>query len=283
MFLIRFFTYIIWIICCGCYGAYAQSTHQLPKKTTLNPIKSTTAHSYQHRKLVPKHKIVPPVKKAPSFLSQLLFKSCNKLFNRNKKSHSYAVHGKRYQVLTTATGYKTQGFASWYGSAFHRQQTSSGENYNMYAMTAAHRTLPLSTYLRVKNLDNGHEALVKVNDRGPFHDNRIIDLSYAAAHKIGLLTQGTAMVEIKAVKPTEKELLSIKALSTQYYLETGTFKTTDKAMRLKEKLMTFTAAPVMIEKYHQYYRVKIGPITGNTPSKRLINKFAQQGIKTSLS
>ena len=112
---------------------------------------------------------------------------------------SYAVFGRRYQVMESSAGHREKGIASWYGSKFHGRRTSSGEAYDMYAMTAAHKNLPLPTYVRVTNLRNGRSAVVKVNDRGPFHDNRIIDLSYAAATKLGILATGTGLVEISAI------------------------------------------------------------------------------------
>lgn len=112
---------------------------------------------------------------------------------------NYRVHGQTYHVLNTAYGYHARGLASWYGRSFQSKRTSSGERYNMYALTAAHRTLPLHTYLHVKNLNNGRSIIVKINDRGPFHSNRIIDLSYGAALKLGLFPKGTALVEVKAV------------------------------------------------------------------------------------
>ena len=99
---------------------------------------------------------------------------------------TYSIAGKTYKVLPQAEGYQAQGIASWYGTKFHQKRTSSGEIYDMYALTAAHKTLPLPSYVKVKNLNNGREAIVKVNDRGPFHANRIIDLSYAAASKLGI-------------------------------------------------------------------------------------------------
>ena len=112
---------------------------------------------------------------------------------------SYTVYGKTYNVMPSSLGYREIGYASWYGRKFHGRRTSSGEIYDMYAMTAAHRTLPLPTYVRVRNLDNGREAIVRVNDRGPFHSDRIIDLSYAAATKLGLVEAGTAKVEVEAI------------------------------------------------------------------------------------
>ena len=112
---------------------------------------------------------------------------------------SYVVFGRRYHVMKTSQGFKERGYASWYGKKFHGRKTSNGEIYNMYGMTAAHKTLPIPSYVRVKNLENGREAIVRVNDRGPFHSNRIIDLSYTAAFKLGVLKKGTAKVEIEVV------------------------------------------------------------------------------------
>lgn len=114
---------------------------------------------------------------------------------------SYEVYGKTYRVLPTARGYSERGLASWYGEDFHGKRTSSGEPYNMHAMTAAHKTLPLPTYVRVTNLQNRREIIVRVNDRGPFHDDRIIDLSFAAATELGIVRNGTAEVEVTTVDP----------------------------------------------------------------------------------
>ncbi|MBT8122679.1 MAG: septal ring lytic transglycosylase RlpA family protein [Gammaproteobacteria bacterium] len=114
---------------------------------------------------------------------------------------SYVVYGKRYHTRKSSQGYKEKGGASWYGTKFHGRRTSSGEPYDMYAMTAAHKTLPLPSYVEVTNLDNGRKVIVRVNDRGPFHDGRIIDMSYAAAVKLGMVGKGTAHVEVRAIDP----------------------------------------------------------------------------------
>jgi len=114
----------------------------------------------------------------------------------------YDVFGKRYYVLSSSVGYWERGVASWYGPGFHKVRTSTGEPYDMYGMTAAHRTLPLPAYVRVTNLQNGRSVVVRVNDRGPFVGNRIIDLSYTAAAKLDMLRNGTAMVEIRTIDPT---------------------------------------------------------------------------------
>lgn len=116
---------------------------------------------------------------------------------------TYEVLGNRYNVMPHASGYQAEGTASWYGRKFHGQRTSSGEPYDMFGMTAAHRSLPLPTYAKVKNLNNGREVIVKINDRGPFVKDRLIDLSYAAAKKLGIHATGTAKVLIAAIDPVE--------------------------------------------------------------------------------
>lgn len=113
----------------------------------------------------------------------------------------YKVNGKWYSIMPSANGYQEEGVASWYGLKFHGELTSNGETYNMYEMSAAHKTLPLPTYLRVTNLENGRTVVVRVNDRGPFHSERIIDLSFAAASRLGFADNGTARVKLEAVSP----------------------------------------------------------------------------------
>jgi rare lipoprotein A len=127
---------------------------------------------------------VPPAFEAPS---------------RYGNAQEYEVMGQTYQVLESSEGYAEEGEASWYGEDFHGRPTSSQETYDMYAMTAAHKALPIPTYVEVENLDNGRTAVVRVNDRGPFHEGRIIDLSYAAALKLGIVASGVARVRVRAV------------------------------------------------------------------------------------
>jgi rare lipoprotein A len=126
----------------------------------------------------------------------------------------YDVFGKRYYVLSSSVGYWERGVASWYGPGFHKERTSTGELYDMYGMTAAHKTLPLPAYVRVTNLQNGRSVVVRVNDRGPFVGNRIIDLSYTAAAKLDMLRNGTAMVEVRAIDPSVPPLPPVVTAST---------------------------------------------------------------------
>jgi len=132
-------------------------------------------------------------------ISTVLLSSCANLSTSPTSTQTYRVHGVTYHVLASSHDYDEEGYASWYGKAFQHRHTTSGERYNMYAMTAAHKTLPLSTYVQVTNLSNGRKVIVRVNDRGPFVSNRLIDLSYAAAKELGMVYKGTTPVDVKSV------------------------------------------------------------------------------------
>jgi rare lipoprotein A len=127
--------------------------------------------------------------------------------SRQGNAVSYVVKGKRYHTLRDASGHVEKGMASWYGKRFHGRRTSNGERYDMHAMTAAHKNLPLPSVVKVTNLDNGRSTVVRVNDRGPFHGNRVIDLSYAAATKLDMVQRGSAKVEIQVLDPSGKPRL----------------------------------------------------------------------------
>ncbi|MGC1182517.1 septal ring lytic transglycosylase RlpA family protein [Legionella sp.] len=187
----------------------------------------------------------------------------------------YHVNGKNYKVMTNPNRYKARGMASWYGTKFHKQRTSSGEPYDMYSMTAAHKTLPLPTYVRVKNLNNGKVAIVKVNDRGPFHTGRIIDLSYAAALKLGVFPKGTAPVEVEALMGPARQ--------AYYYVQVGAFSTTVVAKQLKAKLGRISQSPVTIEYYKKHYIVRIGPFASKKGADSLKQKLTRNGVKGTFS
>ncbi|MCX7116572.1 MAG: septal ring lytic transglycosylase RlpA family protein [Legionellales bacterium] len=187
----------------------------------------------------------------------------------------YKIDGHTYEVMTNATGYRARGIASWYGTKFHSGRTSSGEHYDMYALTAAHKTLPLPTYVRVKNLNNGRTAIVKVNDRGPFHSGRVIDLSYAAAAKLGVFPKGTAPVEIEA--------LTTKAHTAHYYLQAGAFSSSSRAESFRGQLSKLTPSPVFIEKFEKQYIVRVGPFANKKMSDHLKGTLANKGVKGTYS
>ena len=196
---------------------------------------------------------------------------------------SYEVFGKRYYVMDSSEGFKQKGDASWYGTKFHGQRASSGETYNMYAMTAAHKTLPLPTYVEVKNLDNGRKAVVKVNDRGPFHAGRIIDLSYAAATKLGVVTTGTAPVEIRVVNNAvnDKRGEAIVGIDEEYidengklYVQIAAFSTEENALKLITDLREkkFHSARIHVDNNEGklLYRVRIGPMPTDNVAEKVL-------------
>lgn len=192
---------------------------------------------------------------------------------------TYQVNGKRYDVMTSASGYRTRGLASWYGTKFHAKRTSSGEHYDMYALTAAHRTLPLPTYLRVKNLSNGKTAIVKVNDRGPFHSDRILDLSYGAAVKLGIFPKGTTLVEIEALNLQPKGQTHV----AQYYLQAGAFASSALANTLRSKLTKMTTSTVVVEPYHKHYIVKVGPFANKRMTDQARSTLQKNGVQGAFS
>lgn len=148
----------------------------------------------------------------------------------------YTVFGVTYFPLSSSVGYREKGIASWYGKKFHGRRTSSGETYDMYAMTAAHKTLPLPTYVEVTNLKNNRKVLVKVNDRGPFVDGRIIDLSYTAAQELDLIGPGTGPVLVEAITPWITTSTSLSKVDYNYLISTGVFSSRDNADKLTNKL-----------------------------------------------
>jgi rare lipoprotein A len=201
---------------------------------------------------------------------------------------SYEVFGKRYYVLDGSEGFKQKGQASWYGTKFHGQRASSGETYNMYAMTAAHKTLPLPTYVEVKNLENGRRAVVKVNDRGPFHDGRIIDLSYAAATKLGVVATGTAPVEIRALRlgSANKPEKAVAAVEDKYfddngklYVQIAAFSAEENAMKLISELREKNFHSVRIHVDNKdgklLYRVRIGPMPTSNVAERVLAQLKE--------
>lgn len=211
---------------------------------------------------------------------------------------NYKVLGKWYSVKESSAGYQEKGIASWYGKKFHGHRTSSGETYDMYAMTAAHKTLPLPTYVQVTHLENGRSVIVKVNDRGPFHENRIIDLSYSAAQKLGVTGKGTGAVEVTAIdpdtyqqkKPYEPAIKRPSAISTypaqnnyKLYLQVGAFTDKANANKLQKRLSRMFKARKIHSNFasdKNIYRVRIGPLASVDDADKLSVYLNDKGIPT---
>jgi len=203
----------------------------------------------------------------------------------------YEVFGRRYRPLKNAAGFAERGIASWYGPDFHLRRTSSGETYDMYKMTAAHRVLPLPTYVEVTNLENGRRAIVRVNDRGPFKDERVIDLSFAAAVKLGVHGRGTARVELRTIAPGRRPAVRATAPSpphrTQkrsgYYLQVGAFSDMSNAERLRNHIVAMLDKSVEIRPDviadKSYYLVHVGPLATTAAASRIAARLRRMGVR----
>ncbi|MGA2654913.1 MAG: septal ring lytic transglycosylase RlpA family protein [Gammaproteobacteria bacterium] len=219
---------------------------------------------------------------------------------------SYEVFGKRYYTKDSSDGYVAQGKASWYGTKFHGARTSSGEPYDMYKMTAAHTTLPLPTYARVTNTANGKSVIVKINDRGPFHSERIIDLSYAAAARIGILNQGVGHVKVEAIDPSDFKGAPTPIMSAEnkpatpapktnpktaaapaqvakntdptqkYYLQLAAFGDKTYAEKMVKNLENMINEPMQISQKNpsDFYRVQVGPFEDASSAKAYESELA---------
>ena len=195
----------------------------------------------------------------------------------------YTVLGKRYFVLSSADGYLERGVASWYGPGFHAQSTSNGERYDMYAMSAAHKTLPLPAYVQVTNLQNGRSVTVRVNDRGPFKDGRIIDLSYTAAAKLGMLRSGTAFVEVKAVSASQQAADHPTVVpENALFVQAGAFSAETNAAKLVTQLRAQGIANANVRSDQvngqTLYRVRIGPVPSVPEFDRVVSRLKKLGI-----
>ncbi|MCD9496272.1 septal ring lytic transglycosylase RlpA family protein [Photobacterium carnosum] len=187
----------------------------------------------------------------------------------------YTLRGKRYHIIKNPKGYTETGFASWYGEKFHGHKTANGEVYNMFAMTAAHKTLPLPSFVRVTNTLNHKSIIVRVNDRGPFHDGRIIDLSMAAASKLGVISYGTAPVKIEVLtvpKPSTKAEIKKAPIPIQYFIQLAAVNSQQKADQMQREAKKRYSTSVDIEKItdRTIFRIRLGPFLDHKDADLLL-------------
>lgn len=203
----------------------------------------------------------------------------------------YVALGKTYTPMTKLRPYVERGYASWYGRRYHGNNTASGEVYDMYAMTAAHPTLPIPSYARVTHLQNGKSVIVRINDRGPFLSNRLIDLSYVAAYKLDILANGSALVEVESILPgqtsTHLEKIRLKApvnnlspSKNPVYLQLAAFGSAHNAQNFLKRL--HSSLPSMrqqsrINKTSGLYKILVGPFTDSLSAKQAADLIAQSG------
>ncbi|WP_049624053.1 septal ring lytic transglycosylase RlpA family protein, partial [Frateuria defendens] len=202
----------------------------------------------------------------------------------------YSVLGESYRVLPSAGGYVERGIASFYGNKFHGYKTSSLEDYDMYQFTAAHKTLPLPSYARVTNLENGKSVIVRINDRGPFHDNRLIDLSYAAAVRIGVWPKGTGLVEVRGIDPGEPVrdpppppvAVAAGGARPGIFLQVGAFSDAANAERVAAQLRQANFAPVQTVDVQvngrNVRRVRVGPLADVDTADSVTARIASMGL-----
>lgn len=215
----------------------------------------------------------------------------------------YTVWGKQYTVMSDASNYVERGVASWYGEKFHGHKTSNGEVFDMYAMSAAHKSLPIPGYARVTNLDNGRSVIVRVNDRGPFHDGRLIDLSYAAAIKLGYQAQGTARVEVAAITVTPDGVVRVAGENASVrpapatpgtvrpdsaagtpglFVQLGSFSNAGPARMMAEQAEALVPFSVRVREVEtssgRYHRVQVGPFQDSDQAQRTRQQLADSGF-----
>lgn len=225
------------------------------------------------------------------FVVALLVSGCvssipNHQYKVNTKP--YTVAGKTYYPLASADGFSQTGVASWYGPSFHGKKTASGERYNQNAMTAAHKTLPFGTILRVTNLNNNRSTTVVVNDRGPFVDNRIIDLSKAAAKQIDMIGTGTARVRIKSIgstnssnrttiKTTKVKNTKVSSVSSSdtYYVQVGAFSARENADAVAKKLSNMGYSERVVTGKNSRYVVQAGPFHSRSNAETAKDKLSK--------
>jgi rare lipoprotein A len=188
----------------------------------------------------------------------------------------YTVFGKAYSPVASRQPYKERGMASWYGKKFHGQKTSSGEAYDMYAMSAAHKTLPIPSYARVTNVKNGRSVVVRVNDRGPFHSDRIIDLSYAAAYKLGYIGAGSAMVEVESVEPGEAAAVKNTIEEKSTYIQVGAFSSRGNAEDFRERVarqLAWLTDGVQVLAIGNLWRLHVGPYATSDAARPIAERI----------
>lgn len=231
--------------------------------------------------------------------------------SRYGNPETYEVFGKKYRVMKSARGHVERGLASWYGPGFHAERTSSGEPYDMYSMTAAHKTLPIPSYVRVTHLGNGRSIVVRVNDRGPFVGNRIIDLSYTAAYKLGMIGTGTAPVEIRVLQPGDSSSGGATAATpvappsaptpaatpapspaqavdtpslgiSSRFLQTGSFGSRPNAEAMTRRLAQSGIRNAVIREARigerVVYRVQVGPLDNAVEADDMVERLRLVGV-----
>ena len=248
----------------------ASTSFSVPQRTTPSALASANAAAQPEAIASASQDHAPPA--PPPNLASLPDPVVTSVPKSPRGNRPYVVWGKRYTVLDSAEGYDSTGTASWYGTKFNGRETSSGEVYDMFDLTAAHRSLPLPSFVRVTNLGNGKSTVVRVNDRGPFHPQRIIDLSYAAAVKLGFHEQGVAPVRVQTVAPQVEPAM----LDEPMFVRAGRFERYRDADAACDQLAPMVSTDAYVIRAHGAFTVRIGPLETPRDAERLTALLAFQ-------
>jgi len=240
---------------------FTACTTQPPKESTTGGDKTSGVSTSADSRYVSEHDFAPLKPIRPEDVSDARLRPDPILPVGN--TSPYVVDGISYEVLKDYKNYRERGIASWYGGKFTGYETSNGELYDLYLPSAAHKSLPIPSYARVTNLENGRSVVVRVNDRGPFHSDRLIDLSYAAAVKLGYMERGTALVEVEAIEVAGVEDRRDPVYGDYRFIQIGAFGKESTAQALRAELQDLLSAPVFISPVdvdgQPLYRVRVGP------------------------
>jgi rare lipoprotein A len=197
----------------------------------------------------------------------------------------YTIRGVKYHPLTSGKGYSKEGYASWYGQKFHGHRTSNGEIYDMYQMSAAHKTLPLPSYARITNLENGKQVVVKINDRGPFHSNRLIDLSYAAARKLDIIKTGIGKVKLDVIHVDKNGLITLGNQASQpeqpkhkMFIQVAALQNKAKIEKLAQGLQALYQLPYQAKQQDNIYKLQLGPINDEVQGQAVLQELKSNGF-----
>ncbi|MDJ0657664.1 MAG: septal ring lytic transglycosylase RlpA family protein [Xanthomonadales bacterium] len=226
----------------------------------------------------------PPAKPLPPDIPAEEPRPVSEPLSSRGNQSPYRVNGRTYRVMPRSEGYREQGVASWYGPKFHGKPTSNQETFDMYQYSAAHRTLPLPSYVKVTHLENGRSVVVRVNDRGPFAKNRLIDLSYAAAMRLGMVRQGTARVEVEALDTPGQSDRSSVSEALGVYLQVGAFGERGNALSMLQRLRERGVGGGVIHTVdgpdgRTIHRVRVGPLESPEAADSLATRIASLGFE----
>jgi len=283
---VRWFIVLAALLLASCAARKPRPT-QIPEAQSPTPVVDDTRLPQAQRYRQQKDGEAPGARMDVSTLVEPVPKAEPRARYGNKSP--YTVLGKSYRVLEHADNYHERGIASWYGNKFHGYMTSSLEPYDMYQFSAAHKTLPLPSYVRVTNLENRKSVVVRVNDRGPFHENRLIDLSYAAAVRIGIWPKGTGLVDVEVLEPgrdhpTGSLPATAQAMPThaRIFLQLGAFSDRANAQRMVERIERERLGQVSIltarVESREVHRVRLGPLVSVDAADLLIKRIKRLGL-----